>query len=53
MAEYTALAAWVKQWLTYVRWYHTKAQSLDLFLQDLFEAPFVNREWNVETTNPL
>lgn len=50
MMEYTALRAWVKEWLTYLRWYHLSAWSL--FLQDFFEAPVVNRKWKTESTDP-
>ena len=52
MMEYTALRAWVKQRLTYLRWYHLSAWSPDVSLQDFFEAPVVNRKWNTESTDP-
>lgn len=49
--EYTAFRARVKQWLAYVRWYHTKAWLPDVSLQSLFNAPVVNRKWQIETTD--
>lgn len=41
---------WVKQWLHYVKWYYTVAVAPGVTIQDLLDAPFVNRKWQMELT---
>lgn len=50
--EYTSLRSWVQQWLKYLRWYHLTVWSPGLSIQDFFEAPIVNRNWRIESTDP-
>ncbi|KAF1856789.1 hypothetical protein Lal_00042287 [Lupinus albus] len=50
-AEYTTLRSWVRQWLNYVKWYYMVAVSPGVTIQDLLDAPFVNRKWQVESTD--
>ena len=50
-AEYTTLRSWVKQWLNYVQWYYTVAVAPGVTIQDLLDAPFVNRKWQMESTD--
>lgn len=52
LAEYTSLRSWLKQWLGYVKWYHLVASSPTVTLQELMEAPVVNRKWQIESTDP-
>ncbi|OIV98280.1 hypothetical protein TanjilG_09914 [Lupinus angustifolius] len=49
--EYTTLRSWVRQWLNYVKWYYMVAVSPGVTIQDLLDAPFVNRKWQVESTD--
>ncbi|GAB2303005.1 hypothetical protein Dimus_036996 [Dionaea muscipula] len=46
-----AKVSWVKQWLNYVKWYHSVALSPDVTIQDFFEAPQIERKWKVSRTN--
>ncbi|KAF1899186.1 hypothetical protein Lal_00019308 [Lupinus albus] len=50
-AEYTTLRSWVRQWLNYLKWYYMVAVSPGVTIQDLLDAPFVNRKWQVESTD--
>ncbi|CAL0308088.1 unnamed protein product [Lupinus luteus] len=50
-AEYTTLRSWVRQWLNYVKWYYMVAVSPGVTIQDLLDTPFVNRKWQVESTD--
>jgi len=50
-AEYTTLRSWVRQWLNYVKWYYMVAVSPGVTIQDLLDAPFVNRKWQMESTD--
>jgi len=48
----TLLRSWVRQWLTYCRWYYVIAWSPTVTIQDFFDAPVVNRDWRVTSVDP-
>jgi len=48
----TLLRSWVRQWLTYCRWYYVTALSPTVTIQDFFDAPVVNRDWRVTSVDP-
>lgn len=50
----TLLRSWVRQWLTYCRWYYVTAWSPTVTIQDqdFFDAPVVNRDWRVTSVDP-
>lgn len=52
--ERTLLRSWVRQWLTYCRWYYVIAWSPTVTIQDqdFFDAPVVNRDWRVTSVDP-
>lgn len=43
--ERTVLLGWVRQWLKLVSWYHTKALSPDVSIDELLDGPVFTRTW--------
>ena len=43
--ERTVLRKWVEQWLKYCSWYHTKAMSDEVSIDDFFDAPICTYDW--------
>lgn len=50
--EWTTLRGWVKQWLNYLKWYHTVAMSDQVSLEDFFKAPVITYDWKVTRKDP-
>ena len=51
--EYSSLCAWMDQWLAYCRWSYLVGLSLTSTLQDLLDAPVINRSWKINRVDPL
>lgn len=43
--EWSLLRNWVKQWLSYSKWYYITALSPDVTLGAFFDAPMVEVDW--------
>jgi hypothetical protein len=41
LEDMTLLRSWTEAWLKYVRWYYATALSLDVSIEDFFQAPVV------------
>ena len=45
--EWSLLRNWMKDWLRYVHWYWSVANSPDLSLSDFFSASVYEKEWKI------
>lgn len=45
--EWSLLRNWMKDWLRYVHWYWSVANSPDVFLSDFFSASVYEKEWKI------
>lgn len=45
--EWSWLRNWMKDWLRYVHWYWSVANSPEVFLSDFFSASVYEKEWGI------
>lgn len=50
--ERTVLSGWMKQWLKWVSWYHTKALDPEVSIDQLLDAPMCSTSWKRSNFDP-
>lgn len=50
--EWSALRAWVKQWLKYCKWYFCTALDPWVSIEDFLKAPVVYKSWKLNRVDP-
>lgn len=50
--EWSTLRVWVRDWLRYCRWYYGTALNDQVTIEDLFNAPVVNRNVQITRSDP-
>lgn len=51
--EWSCLRSWMEQWLKYVKWYYMVGMDPSVSIDQFFDAPIVNLNWNSDRKKDL